>query len=76
MPHETKSKSKAVKKIRVKATAYFQYYSLATLRLTVEMANEDFRALKDGKVRDVDSKIVAMYPILFEEVKEKNKMEK
>ncbi len=69
-----KQKSK-IKKIHVKATEYFQYYSLATLRLTGDMSNEDFRALKAGKVRDVDAKIVAMYPILFEEIK-KNKMEK
>ena len=74
MLQEAKVKSKAVKKNRVKATEYFQYYSLATLRLTGDMTNEDFRALKLGKVRDVDAKIVAMYPILFTEVK--NKMEK
>ena len=69
MSQEAKVKSSAVKKIMVRATDYFQYYSLATLRLTGDMRNEDFRALKIGKFRDVDARIVAMYPILFVKVK-------
>lgn len=68
-----KPEPKSVKKIRVKATQFFEYYSLATLRLIGDIENEDFRKLKAGGICDVDERIVKMYPILFEKTSERSK---
>ncbi len=70
------SKKEQKKTVFVEATEYFQYYSLATLILTGDMSNEDFRALKAGQPREVDVRIVKTYPILFREAQKAKTEEK